>query len=76
MTGGFNPFDFGYVLHPGEKLETPIFYGGYSAHGLGGASRLLHHFELAQILPARRRQLRGPRRSRAPSSTTPGKRPR
>ncbi|HWA94629.1 MAG TPA: alpha-galactosidase [Terracidiphilus sp.] len=53
VTGGFNPFDFGYVLHPSQRLETPIFYGGYSAHGLGGASRLLHHFELAHILPHR-----------------------
>ena len=41
------------MLHPGESLETPIFYGGYSAHGLGGASRLLHHFQLAHILPHR-----------------------
>ena len=51
VTGGFNPFDFGYVLHAGMSLETPVFYGGYSAHGLGGASRLLHHFELEHILP-------------------------
>jgi alpha-galactosidase len=51
ITGGFNPFDFGYVLHPGESLETPIFYGGYSARGLGGASRLLHRYELHRILP-------------------------
>jgi alpha-galactosidase len=51
VTGGFNPFDFGYVLHPGMSLETPVFYGGYSPHGLGGASRLLHHFELEHILP-------------------------
>ena len=51
VTGGFNPFDFGYKLKPGEHLETPIFYGGYSDHGLGGASRLLHHFEIAHILP-------------------------
>ena len=51
VTGGFNPFDFGYVLHPGQSLETPVFYGGHTAHGLGGASRLLHRFELAQILP-------------------------
>ena len=51
VTGGYNPFDFGYVLHPGDKLETPIFYGGYSNHGLGGASRLLHQFQLAKILP-------------------------
>lgn len=53
ITGGFNPFDFGYVLHPDESLETPIFYGGYSAHGLGGASRLFHHFQLAHVLPHR-----------------------
>jgi alpha-galactosidase len=51
VTGGFNPFDFGYVLHPGESLDTPVFYGGYSAHGLGGASRLLHGFELRNVLP-------------------------
>jgi alpha-galactosidase len=51
VTGGYNPFDFGYVLHPGERLESPVFYGGYSANGLGGASRLLHRFELEHILP-------------------------
>jgi alpha-galactosidase len=51
VTGGFNPFDFGYKLNPGEHLETPVFYGGYSDHGLGGASRLLHRFEMAHVLP-------------------------
>ena len=51
LTGGFNPFDFGYKLNPGDHLETPVFYGGYSDHGLGGASRLLHRFELAHVLP-------------------------
>jgi alpha-galactosidase len=53
ITGGFNPFDFGYVLKPGESLETPVFYGGYAANGLGDASRILHHFEIAHILPHR-----------------------
>ena len=51
VTGGFNPFDFGYKLNAGDSLETPVFYGGYSDHGLGGASRLLHRFELAHVLP-------------------------
>lgn len=51
VTGGFNPFDFGYKLAPGQSLETPVFYGGYSHYGLGGASRLLHRFELTKILP-------------------------
>jgi alpha-galactosidase len=51
VTGGFNPFDFGYVLKAGEKLETPVFYGGYSSDGLGGASRIMHRFQLEHILP-------------------------
>jgi alpha-galactosidase len=53
VTGGFNPFDFGYVLHPGQSFDTPVFYGGYAANGLGSASRLLHHFEIAHVLPHR-----------------------
>ncbi len=51
VTGGFNPFDFGYKLLPGKELKTPVFYGGYSHAGMGEASRILHRFELAQILP-------------------------
>ena len=51
VTGGFNPFDFGYPLKPGEKLESPIFYAGYTHHGMGGASRLLHRFTLEHVLP-------------------------
>jgi alpha-galactosidase len=53
ITGGYNPFDFGYKLDPGEKLTTPVFYGGYSHAGVGEASRLLHRFELTKILPQR-----------------------
>ena len=51
VTGGFNPFDFGYVLKAGEQLETPTFYAGYSDSGLGGASNKLFQFELHNILP-------------------------
>lgn len=51
ITGGFNPFDFGYKLDAGQRLETPVFYGGYSHNGIGEASRLLHRFELTKILP-------------------------
>jgi alpha-galactosidase len=51
VTGGFNPFDFGYPLKTGEKLETPIFYTGYTHHGYGGASRLLSRFVLQHVLP-------------------------
>jgi alpha-galactosidase len=51
VTGGFNPFDFGYNLHEGQMLETSVFYGGYAANGLGGASRLMHRYQLGHILP-------------------------
>jgi alpha-galactosidase len=51
VTGGFNTFDFGYHLKPGEQLETPPFYGGFTEGGMGQASRLLHRFERQSILP-------------------------
>jgi alpha-galactosidase len=51
VTGGLNPFDFGYLLKPGQSLESPPFYGGYSSEGFGGMSRRMHRFELTDILP-------------------------
>jgi len=51
VTAGYNPFDFGYRLEHGQSLNTPIFYAGYTAHGNGEASRILHRFQLAEILP-------------------------
>jgi alpha-galactosidase len=51
VTGGFNPFDFAYLLKPGQSLRSPYFYAGFSHHGIGGASRLMHRFELTRILP-------------------------
>jgi len=51
ITGGYTPFDFSYDLAPGQSLETPEFYGGYSNAGIGGASRLLHRFELDSVVP-------------------------
>jgi alpha-galactosidase len=51
VVGGFNPFDFGYKLAPGETLETPVLYAGFTKDGLGGASRTMHRFERDRILP-------------------------
>ncbi|MFZ0870036.1 MAG: alpha-galactosidase [Rhodanobacter sp.] len=51
VTGGFNPFDFSWRLEPGQSLDTPVFYAGYTDEGIGEASRLLHQFELTRILP-------------------------
>ncbi len=52
VTGGFNPFDFGYRLAAGESLTTPSFYAGYTDGGIGEASRILHLFERTEILPS------------------------
>lgn len=51
VTGGYNPFDFSYTLEPGESLETPAFYGGFSSRGFGEASRAFHQFQRQYILP-------------------------
>ena len=51
ITGGYNPFDFGYKLGSSETLKTPIFYAGYTSKGRGEAARLLHHFQQAEIFP-------------------------
>ncbi len=51
VTGGLNSFDFSYPLQPGESLDTPPFYGGFSASGFGPASRMMHRFTRDQILP-------------------------
>ena len=51
VTGGPNSFDFDYRLAPGENLQTPYFYAGYTHDGIGGASRLLHRFEIGSLLP-------------------------
>jgi alpha-galactosidase len=51
VTGGMNSYDFAYRLKPGETLDTPQFFAGFSAGGFGGASRLLHRFTREKILP-------------------------
>ena len=51
IVGGYNPFDFGYKLSTQESLTTPIFYAGYTNHGSGEASRLLHRFQQQEIVP-------------------------
>jgi alpha-galactosidase len=51
VTGGYNTFDFSYPLKPGESLETPAFYAGCTDGGFGEASRIMHRFERAVILP-------------------------
>ncbi len=51
VAGGIHDFDFAWQLKPGESFETPVFVGGFSAEGFGGASRQLHAYQLAEVLP-------------------------
>src|ERR1700678_3654505 len=51
VTGGPKAFNSPYLLTPHEKLPPPDFYGGYSSHGIGGASRLMHRYEIDSVLP-------------------------
>ncbi len=51
VTGGLNTFDFGYRLSPGQSLETPPLYAGYTDGGFGEASRLFHRYQRAHIMP-------------------------
>ncbi|WP_253716957.1 alpha-galactosidase [Sphingomonas sp. AP4-R1] len=50
-SAGYNPFDFSYRLRPGETLASPNLYLGFSGDGFGGASRLFHRYQRAEILP-------------------------
>ncbi len=68
VVGGFNSFDFSFPLAPGDALETPPFYAGYTAKGFGEASRIFHRFQREQILPA------ASRASNGQFSTTHGRR--
>jgi alpha-galactosidase len=49
--GGYNPFDFELTLQPGERHVSPAFVCGVSDEGWGGASRRLHAFTRACVLP-------------------------
>ena len=54
VTGGFNPFDFGYVLKPGRVAGVAgVSMAGIARMGSAGHRGLLHHFEIAHILPHR-----------------------
>lgn len=51
IAGGYNSYDFAWTLKPGETLDTPVFYAGYSDGGMGGASRAFHDFQMRKIIP-------------------------
>jgi alpha-galactosidase len=51
VTGGFGDYDFSWNLKAGEKLETPVFTGGYTDGGFGAMSRMLHRYQLDHLIP-------------------------
>ena len=48
---GINDTDFSWVLKPGESLETPAVYAGYSAEGFTGMSQRLHRIQHRYLMP-------------------------
>lgn len=50
LTGGLSEFDFEVCLEPGQSFEAPKFIGGFCDNGFGGATRLLHRYERAEII--------------------------
>ena len=55
FVGGLNPFDFAWDLMPGETFDTPTLMLGYTEGGLGEASRHLHAYQRACVLPVEHR---------------------
>ncbi|HEY9088769.1 MAG TPA: alpha-galactosidase [Anaerolineaceae bacterium] len=48
---GINDWDFAWKLSPGETFITPAAIAGYTPDGFGAASRILHDFIRAELLP-------------------------
>lgn len=51
IAGGIHDFDFTWHLAPGESFTTPVFVGGFSPAGFGAASRQMHAYQIAEVLP-------------------------
>lgn len=50
---GVNPFDFGWLLNPGESFQTPEAVLVFSAEGLGEMSRSMHRFYRKHLINPR-----------------------
>ncbi len=48
---GWNDWDFGWTLQPGQPLVTPPSLAGYTKGGFGGASRQVHAYVRERVLP-------------------------
>lgn len=48
---GLNDWDWAWQLAPGETFTTPVALAGYTSDGMGAASRLLHRWARAHVVP-------------------------
>jgi alpha-galactosidase len=55
LVAGINPFDFTWHLEPGEEITTPPLVCGYTDAGVAEASRILHRYQVAEVLPENHR---------------------
>ena len=53
IAGGINPFDFSWLLEPGESFQTPEAVLACSEEGFSGLSRQYHDLYRAALIPAR-----------------------
>ncbi len=57
---GINPFDFSWLLEPGETFQTPEAVMVYSYHGLGGMSQTYHELYRTRLCRGFHRDLLRP----------------
>lgn len=50
LSMGINPFDFSWLLEPGETFQTPEVVMVHSADGLGGMSRTYHQLYRSRLM--------------------------
>ena len=50
---GINPFDFSWLLEPGQSFQSPEAVLVYSGEGLGGMSRTFHNLYRDLLIPSR-----------------------
>lgn len=50
LSMGINPFDFSWLLEPGESFQTPEVVMVHSSHGLGEMSRTFHRLYRSRLM--------------------------
>jgi len=60
VTMGINPFDFSWLLEPGEAFQTPEAVMVYSGEGLGGMSRVYHKLYRTRLCRGEQRDMERP----------------